>query len=153
MARRGWVPFVRLDLLGRKRVGKAAPVSSPVGRHSRWATCVTSLPSPLSLRRRTAGTPEASLPRGPEPARGPVPSGRLVRLRVLDRGVRLAAAGLPNGAVPLQRHEGGVHRLLALVVVLLEEGVEVGGIRCSTRAALDKLVPSSRARWLPRPSA
>src|SRR4051794_41400712 len=48
-------------------------------------------------------------------------------------------------------HEGGVHRLLAFLVVPLEEGVEVGGIRCSTRAALDKLVPSSRAPVAPSP--
>ena len=79
------------------------------------------------------------------------PLGRFVRLRMLDGSVRLAAAGLPDGAFPLQRHEGGVHRLLAFLVVLLEEGVEVGGIRCSTRAALDKLVPSSRAPMAPSP--
>jgi hypothetical protein len=78
-------------------------------------------------------------------------SGRFVRLWMLDGSVRLAAAGLPNGAFPLQRHEGGVHRLLAFLVVLLEEGVEVGGIRCSTQAALDKLVPSSRAPVAPSP--
>jgi hypothetical protein len=70
---------------------------------------------------------------------------------MFDGGVRLTAAGLMDGAFALQRHQGGVHRLLALVVVLLEEGVEVGGIRCSTRAALDKLVPSSRAPVAPSP--
>src|SRR4051794_2481803 len=37
-----------------------------------------------------------------------------------------AAAGLPDGALPLQRHQGRVHPLLALVVALLEEGVKVG---------------------------
>ena len=31
---------------------------------------------------------------------------------------------------------------ITAVLTLLKEGVEVGGIRCSTRAALDKLVPS-----------
>jgi hypothetical protein len=70
---------------------------------------------------------------------------------VFDRGVRLTPSGLLDDAFPFERHQGGVHRLLALVVVLLEEGVEVGGIRCSTRAALDKLVPSSRAPVAPSP--
>src|SRR4051812_6946072 len=98
---------------------------------------MTSLPSLPFPRRRTVGAPEASLPRGQEPARGPVPSGCLVRLRVLDRGVRLTAAGLPDGAFPLQRHQGGVHRLLALLVVPLEEGVEVGGARPALAPAND----------------
>ena len=75
--------------------------------------------------------------RGQEPAHGPVPSGRLVRPRVLDGGVRLTPAGLPDGALPLQRHQGGVHRLLALVVVPLEEGVEVGGARPALALADD----------------
>src|ERR671926_1762890 len=56
---------------------------------------------------------------------------------MFGRGVRLAAAGLPNGALPLQRHQRGVHRLLALVVVLLEEGVEVGGARAALALADD----------------
>src|SRR3954447_11071294 len=68
-------------------------------------------------------------------------SGRFVRLRMLDRRVRLTVAGLPDGGFPLQPPEGGGYRLLALVVALLEEGVEVGGIRCSTRAALDTNLP------------
>src|SRR3954453_21494023 len=66
-----------------------------------------------------------------------VPSGRLVRLRMLDRGVRLTPSGLSDDALPLQRHQGGVHRLLALVVVLLQEGVQVGGVGTTLALADD----------------
>src|SRR5690349_7351995 len=65
-----------------------------------------------------------------------MPSRRLVRPRVLDSGVRLTAAGLLDGALVLERQESGVHRLLAFVVDLLEEGVQVGGARPALASAV-----------------
>src|SRR4051812_35753390 len=69
-------------------------------------------------------------------------------------GVRLAAAGLPDNAFALERHQRGVDRLLALVVVLLEEGVEVGGAGTAVALADDvEDLPAQRLALFARRTA